>query len=159
MKWSVKIFFDRELHRMHLRKSSLQNSSALVQTLFLQKSMEKSLLIPMRSIKSAQYYISRTISRRQKFFCKNRPIFGMIRDAEVRGGEEMHPLKNIEAERARAGMTRKELAQLAGVSERTLRRWLLSNHNQLIAAGYQASQRKLPPRVVKYLMEFYGIER
>ena len=56
-------------------------------------------------------------------------------------------------------MTRKELAQLAGGSERTLRRWLHSNHNQLIAAGYQASQRKLPPRVVKYLMEFYGIER
>ena len=56
-------------------------------------------------------------------------------------------------------MTRKELAQLAGVSERTLRRWLHSNHNQLIAAGYQASQRKLPPRVVKYLMEFYGVER
>lgn len=84
MKWSVKIFFDRELHRMHLRKSSLQNSSALVQTLFLQKSTEKSLLIPMRSIKSAQCYISRTISRRQKFFCENRPIFGMIRDAEVR---------------------------------------------------------------------------
>lgn len=43
----------------------------------------------MRSIKSAQCYISRTISRRQKFFCKNRPIFGMIRDAEVRGGERM----------------------------------------------------------------------
>ena len=86
MKWSVKIFFDRELHRMHLRKSSLQNSSALVQTLFLQKSTEKSLLIPMRSIKSAQCYISRTISRRKKFFCENRPIFGMVRDAEVRGG-------------------------------------------------------------------------
>lgn len=84
VKWSVKIFFDRELHRMHLRKSSLQNSSALVQTLFLQKSTEKSLLIPMRSIKSAQCYISRTISRRQKFFCENRPIFGMVRDAEVR---------------------------------------------------------------------------
>lgn len=84
MKWSVKIFFDRELHRMHLRKSSLQNSSALVQTLFLQKSTEKSLLIPMRSIKFAQCYISRTISRRQKFFCENRPIFGMVRDAEVR---------------------------------------------------------------------------
>lgn len=90
VKWSVKIFFDRELHRMHLRKSSLQNSSALVQTLFLQKSTEKSLLIPMRSIKSAQCYISRTISRRQKFFCENRPIFGMVRDAEVRGGEEMN---------------------------------------------------------------------
>ena len=56
-------------------------------------------------------------------------------------------------------MSRKHLAQLAGASERTLRRWLHSNHNQLIAAGYQASQRKLPPRVVNYLMEFYGIER
>nr|DAS36517.1 MAG TPA: helix-turn-helix domain protein [Caudoviricetes sp.] len=123
MKWSVKIFFDRELHRMHLRKSSLQNSSALVQTLFLQKSTEKSLLIPMRSIKSAQCYISRTISRRQKFFCKNRPIFGMVRDAEVRGGEEVYPLKNIEAERARAGMTRKELADSLNVTEQTLRMW------------------------------------
>lgn len=90
VKWSVKIFFDRELHRMHLRKSSLQNSSALVQTLFLQKSTEKSLLIPMRSIKSAQCYISRTMSRRQKFFCENRPIFGMVRDAEVRGGENIN---------------------------------------------------------------------
>ena len=64
-----------------------------------------------------------------------------------------------EASETIRSMTRKELAQLAGVSERTLRRWLHSNHNQLIAAGYQASQRKLPPRVVKYLMEFYGIER
>ena len=67
--------------------------------------------------------------------------------------------RGVGGEASIRSMTRKELAQLAGVSERTLRRWLHSNHNQLIAAGYQASQRKLPPRVVKYLMEFYGIER
>ncbi len=56
-------------------------------------------------------------------------------------------------------MTRQELAQLAGVSERTLRRWIHRSHQQLIALGYQPSQRKLPPRVVRLLMDFYGIEK
>lgn len=55
-------------------------------------------------------------------------------------------------------MTRQELAQLAGVSERTLRRWIQRSHQQLIASGYQPSQRKLSPRVVRLLMDFYGIE-
>ena len=79
-----------------------------------------------------------------------RGVGGEAVRGEAVGGEASETIRS---------MTRKELAQLAGVSERTLRRWLHSNHNQLIAAGYQASQRKLPPRVVKYLMEFYGIER
>lgn len=35
----------------------------------------------------------------------------------------MYPLKNIEAERARAGMTRKELADSLNVTEQTLRMW------------------------------------
>ena len=56
-------------------------------------------------------------------------------------------------------MTRQELAQLAGVSERTLRRWIQRSHQQLIASGYQPSQRKLPPRIVRLLMDFYGIEK
>ena len=56
-------------------------------------------------------------------------------------------------------MTRQELAQLAGVSERTLRRWIQRSHNQLVASGYQPSQRKLTPRVVRLLMDFYGIEK
>lgn len=56
-------------------------------------------------------------------------------------------------------MTRKELADLAGVSERTLRRWIQRSHQQLIASGYQPSQRKLTPRVVRLLMDFYGIEK
>ena len=81
------------------------------------------------------------------------PLFWRGAGGEAVGGEAVGGEASIRS------MTRKELAQLAGVSERTLRRWLHSNHNQLIAAGYQASQRKLPPRVVKYLMEFYGIER
>ena len=83
------------------------------------------------------------------------PLFWRGAGGEAVGGEAV----GGEASETIRSMTRKELAQLAGVSERTLRRWLHSNHNQLIAAGYQASQRKLPPRVVKYLMEFYGIER
>ena len=58
-----------------------------------------------------------------------------------------------------SSMTRKELAQLAGVSERTLRRWIQRSHQQLIASGYQPSQRKLTPRVVRLLMDFYGIEK
>ena len=56
-------------------------------------------------------------------------------------------------------MTRQELAQLAGVSERTLRRWIQRSHQQLVASGYQTSQRKLSPRVVRLLMDFYGIEK
>lgn len=56
-------------------------------------------------------------------------------------------------------MTRQELAQLAGVSERTLRRWMQRSHQQLVASGYQPSQRKLSPRVVRLLMDFYGIEK
>lgn len=36
----------------------------------------------------------------------------------------MYPLKNIEAERARAGMTRKELADSLGITEKTLRTWI-----------------------------------
>lgn len=35
----------------------------------------------------------------------------------------MYPLKNIEAERARAGMTRKELADSLNITEKTLRTW------------------------------------
>lgn len=35
----------------------------------------------------------------------------------------MRPLKNIEAERARAGMTRKGLADSLNVTEQTLRMW------------------------------------
>ena len=84
------------------------------------------------------------------------PLFWRGVGGEAVGGEAVG---GEASEASIRSMTRKELAQLAGVSERTLRRWLHSNHNQLIAAGYQASQRKLPPRVVKYLMEFYGIER
>ena len=86
------------------------------------------------------------------------PLFWRGAGGEAVGGEAVGG-EAVGGEASIRSMTRKELAQLAGVSERTLRRWLHSNHNQLIAAGYQASQRKLPPRVVKYLMEFYGIER
>ena len=66
--------------------------------------------------------------------------------------------RGVGGEATLRAMTRQELAQLAGVSERTLRRWIQRSHNQLIASGYQPSQRKLSPRVVRLLMDFYGIE-
>ena len=66
--------------------------------------------------------------------------------------------RGVGGEATLRAMTRQELAQLAGVSERTLRRWIQRSHQQLIASGYQPSQRKLSPRVVRLLMDFYGIE-
>ena len=67
--------------------------------------------------------------------------------------------RGVGGEASIRAMTRQELAQLAGVSERTLRRWIQRSHQQLIASGYQPSQRKLTPRVVRLLMDFYGIEK
>jgi len=75
------------------------------------------------------------------------PLFWRGAGGEAVGGEAV------------CSMTRQELAQLAGVSERTLRRWIQRSHQQLIASGYQPSQRKLTPRVVRLLMDFYGIEK
>ena len=69
----------------------------------------------MRSIKSAQCYISRTILRRQKFFCENRPIFGMARDAEVRGGEEVDLEKRIADLEAELQNQQGNLEKLAAV--------------------------------------------
>lgn len=74
----------------------------------------------------------------------------------------MHPTttpKTAHNKTAIKAMGRAQLAQLAGVSERTLRRWLHISHDDLKAVGYRPSQRLLPPRVVRYMMDFYGIEQ
>lgn len=74
----------------------------------------------------------------------------------------MHPTTTKKAMRYTTtikAMSRAQLAQLAGVSERTLRRWLHISHAELSAVGYRPSQRLLPPRVVRYMMDFYGIEQ
>ena len=51
-----------------------------------------------------------------------------------------------------------ELAQAAGVSAETLRRWLRSDKAYLEANGISPTAKILPPKVVKYLCEKYCID-
>ena len=52
-----------------------------------------------------------------------------------------------------------ELAQAAGVSAETFRRWLRNDKAYLEANGISPSAKILPPKVVKYLCDKYCIER
>lgn len=51
-----------------------------------------------------------------------------------------------------------ELAQAAGVSAETFRRWLRNDKAYLEANGISPSAKILPPKVVKYLCDKYCIE-
>ena len=57
-------------------------------------------------------------------------------------------------------MTKSELAQAAGVSRWTLRRWLQEPYmqSQLAAFHLKPRQRKLPGRLVKIICEHYVID-
>lgn len=54
-------------------------------------------------------------------------------------------------------MMKYELAMKAGVSYRTFSRWLVQNKEELARHGLQPGMRILPPRVVEYICEKYGI--
>jgi hypothetical protein len=54
--------------------------------------------------------------------------------------------------------TKAQLADAAGVSAETFRRWLRSDRAFLAANGICPNTRLLPPKVVKYLCEKYDIE-
>ena len=51
-----------------------------------------------------------------------------------------------------------ELAQAAGVSLPTFRRWLLSDQEELLKMGVSPSTKILPPVAVRYLCEKYCID-
>ena len=51
-----------------------------------------------------------------------------------------------------------ELAQAAGVSTETLRRWLKTDKDFLEKNGVKPKAKVLPPIVVKYLFEKYCID-
>ena len=51
-----------------------------------------------------------------------------------------------------------ELAQAAGVSLPTFRRWLLSDQEKLRQMGVSPSTKILPPIAVRYLCEKYCID-
>jgi len=55
-------------------------------------------------------------------------------------------------------MTKYELAQAAGVSAATFRRWLQTDTEFLTANGIKPRTKVLPPKVVKYLCEKYCID-
>lgn len=57
-------------------------------------------------------------------------------------------------------MTKKQLACRAGVSMRTLRRWLEDPYirTQLAPLQLKKQQVKLPPRAVQIIIEHYAIE-
>ena len=57
-------------------------------------------------------------------------------------------------------MTKKQLARKAGVSIRTLRRWLADPYIQAQMAAMQLKKQqiKLPPRAVQIIIDHYAIE-
>ena len=55
-------------------------------------------------------------------------------------------------------MFKNELAKLAGVSNRTFRRYLATRRPILNAMGVSPFARKLPPHVVRYISEDYCID-
>jgi phage terminase small subunit len=57
-------------------------------------------------------------------------------------------------------MTKSQLAKKAGVSMRTLRRWLTDPYiqTQLAAMQLKKQQVKLPPRAVQIIAEHYAID-
>ena len=55
-------------------------------------------------------------------------------------------------------MLKSELAQAAGVSLPTFRRWLLSDQEELRQMGVSPATKILPPVAVRYLCEKYCIE-
>lgn len=54
--------------------------------------------------------------------------------------------------------TKVELAQAAGVSTQTFRRWLKTDQAYLNAHNISPSTKVLPPKVVQYLCDKYAID-
>ena len=55
-------------------------------------------------------------------------------------------------------LTRKELAASAGISTRTLQRWLEPHRNTLRALGMMPNKKLLPPQVVGWICERFCID-
>ena len=55
-------------------------------------------------------------------------------------------------------MTKQQLADCAGVSVRTLRRWCEPYREELESMGWSPGMRVLPPRIVAFIVEKLCIE-
>ena len=54
-------------------------------------------------------------------------------------------------------MLKSERARMAGVSRKTLARWLAVHEEELNKRGYRRAMHLLPPNLVEYIMQEYGI--
>jgi predicted DNA-binding protein (UPF0251 family) len=64
----------------------------------------------------------------------------------------------IKTEADMKAMTQQQLAERAGVSRDTFRRWLKPHRRQLEALGMRHGMRALPPKVVAYIAEVFCID-
>ena len=55
-------------------------------------------------------------------------------------------------------MTKAQLADAAGVSVKTLQRWLSRHSDELAMLGVRPRDKVLPPVAVRYVAEQYGID-
>ena len=55
-------------------------------------------------------------------------------------------------------MTKQELADKAGISLQTLRRWCKPLNSQLTEMGVQRKTKLLPPKAVKLICEYFCID-
>lgn len=55
-------------------------------------------------------------------------------------------------------MLKRELADLAGVSFSTFKRWLSQHRDELADYGVSVNARLIPPAAVKYICDQYGID-
>ena len=55
-------------------------------------------------------------------------------------------------------MYKYELAEAAGVSANTFRRWLNENSNKLARFGVKRRSQMLPPKAVQWICNQYGID-
>ncbi len=51
-----------------------------------------------------------------------------------------------------------ELADMAGVSKRTLQRWMLRHRPALLQLGYRPQDKFIPPRALQYLCHEFCID-
>jgi len=54
-------------------------------------------------------------------------------------------------------MSKSEIAELAGVSASTFRKWLKTDEDYLRSQGVKIRQKILPPQVVNYIFQKYCI--
>lgn len=50
-----------------------------------------------------------------------------------------------------------EIAQMAGVSLRTLQRWMVAHREELVKRGFGVHDKFVSPRALKYIVEEYCV--